>query len=187
VHTPEFAFEHVLSNVRTAVHSLGVDNPVAVDSNYATWDAYNNEYWPADYLIDPTGQVRVYDYREGGYSTMETDIRELLTANGATRLPPRTDVVDKTPTRGTSPERLDQRREAVEGDFPDRRELVDACASLERDLGRRCPNGLGLVGEGAHKGLHSGHINLYVELHAPGPRAHPESLVRVKRTGGQAY
>ena len=99
VHTPEFAFEHVLSNVRSAVRSLGVDYPVAVDSNYATWDAYNNEYWPADYLIDPTGQVRVYDYGEGGYSTMETDIRELLTANGATHLPPRTDVADRTPTQ----------------------------------------------------------------------------------------
>jgi cytochrome c biogenesis protein CcdA/thiol-disulfide isomerase/thioredoxin len=97
VHTPEFAFEHVVSNVRSAVHSLGVDYPVAIDSNYATWDAYNNEGWPTDYLIDPTGHVRVYDSGEGGYSTMETDIRELLTANGAAHLPPRTDVADKTP------------------------------------------------------------------------------------------
>ncbi len=98
VHTPEFAFEHVLANVRSAARSLGVDYPVAVDSNYGTWDAYNNEYWPADYLIDPTGQVRVYDYGEGGYSTMETDIRELLTANGVAHLGPRTDVANKTPT-----------------------------------------------------------------------------------------
>lgn len=97
VHTPEFAFEHVVANVASAVHSLGVDYPVAIDSNYATWDAYNNEYWPADYLVDPTGHVRVYDYGEGGYSTMETDIRELLTANGAAHLPPRTDVPDKSP------------------------------------------------------------------------------------------
>jgi cytochrome c biogenesis protein CcdA/thiol-disulfide isomerase/thioredoxin len=104
VHTPEFAFEHVLSNVRSAVHSLGVDYPVAVDSNYATWDAYNNQYWPADYLIDPTGQVRVYDYGEGDYSSMETDIRELLTANAATHLPPRTDVANKTPTQGITQE-----------------------------------------------------------------------------------
>jgi cytochrome c biogenesis protein CcdA/thiol-disulfide isomerase/thioredoxin len=99
VHTPEFAFEHVVSNVRSAVHSLGVDYPVAVDSNYKTWDAYNNEYWPADYLIDPTGQVRAYTYGEGGYYSLETDIRELLAANGATHLPPRTDVADKTPTQ----------------------------------------------------------------------------------------
>jgi cytochrome c biogenesis protein CcdA/thiol-disulfide isomerase/thioredoxin len=104
VHTPEFAFEHVLSNVRSAVHSLGVDYPVAVDSNYGTWDAYNNEYWPADYLVDPTGQVRVYDYGEGGYSSMETDIRELLSANGAVDLPPRTDVANKTPTQAITQE-----------------------------------------------------------------------------------
>ena len=104
VHTPEFAFEHVLGNVRSATRSLGVDYPVAVDSNYATWDAYNNQYWPADYLIDPTGQVRVYDYGEGGYSTMETDIRELLTANGVAHLPPRTDVADKTPTQSITQE-----------------------------------------------------------------------------------
>jgi cytochrome c biogenesis protein CcdA/thiol-disulfide isomerase/thioredoxin len=104
VHTPEFAFEHVVSNVRSAVSSLGVDYPVAVDSNYATWDAYSNESWPADYLIDPRGQVRVYDSGEGGYSAMETDIRELLTANGVTNLPPRTDVADKTPDQAISPE-----------------------------------------------------------------------------------
>ncbi len=104
VHTPEFAFEHVLGNVRSAARSLGVDYPVAVDSNYATWDAYNNQYWPADYLIDPTGQVRVYDYGEGGYSMMETDIRELLTANGVAHLPPRTDVADKTPTQSITQE-----------------------------------------------------------------------------------
>jgi cytochrome c biogenesis protein CcdA/thiol-disulfide isomerase/thioredoxin len=104
VHTPEFAFEHVLANVRSAVHSLGVGYPVAVDSNYATWDAYNNEYWPADYLIDPRGRVRVYQYGEGGYSTMETDIRELLSANGGARLPPRTDVANKTPTQAITQE-----------------------------------------------------------------------------------
>jgi cytochrome c biogenesis protein CcdA/thiol-disulfide isomerase/thioredoxin len=104
VHTPEVAFEHVLANVRSAVHSLGVGYPVAVDSNYATWDAYNNEYWPADYLIDPRGRVRVYQYGESGYSTMETDIRELLSANGGARLPPRTDVANKTPTQAITQE-----------------------------------------------------------------------------------
>jgi hypothetical protein len=71
---------------------------VAVDSNYGTWDAYNNMYWPAEYLIDPTGQVRGYDFGEGDYSTMETHIRELLTANGVANLPPATAVADKTPT-----------------------------------------------------------------------------------------
>jgi cytochrome c biogenesis protein CcdA/thiol-disulfide isomerase/thioredoxin len=104
VHTPEFAFEHVVSNVRSAARALGVDYPIAVDSNYKTWDAYNNEYWPADYLLDPTGHVRVYQFGEGGYTTLEDDIRELLTANGVTHLPPPTDVPNKTPTAAISPE-----------------------------------------------------------------------------------
>jgi cytochrome c biogenesis protein CcdA/thiol-disulfide isomerase/thioredoxin len=104
VHTPEFAFEHVLSNVRTAARSLGLDYPIAVDSNYKTWDAWNNEYWPADYLIDSTGHVRATSFGEGGYATMEDNIRALLTANGVRRLPPPTDVPNKTPTSALSPE-----------------------------------------------------------------------------------
>jgi cytochrome c biogenesis protein CcdA/thiol-disulfide isomerase/thioredoxin len=104
VHTPEFAFEHVLSNVRSAAATLGVDYPIAVDSNYGTWDAYGNQYWPAEYLIDPNGNVRAYDFGEGGYSTMETNIRTLLIANGSTHLPARTDVPNKTPTAAITQE-----------------------------------------------------------------------------------
>src|SRR5207244_3513953 len=52
VHTPEFAFEHSLSNVRAATRRLGVRYPVALDNDYATWDAYSNQYWPAEYLLD---------------------------------------------------------------------------------------------------------------------------------------
>ena len=98
VSAPEFAFEHVVSNVKSAAGTLGIDYPVAVDDNLATWDAYNNEYWPADYLIDPTGVVRAYTFGEGGYGAMESNIRMLLTANGVSDLPTRTDVPDKTPT-----------------------------------------------------------------------------------------
>ena len=72
VHTPEFAFEHVVSNVRSEAGTLGVDYPIAVDNNYGTWDAYSNQYWPAEYLIDPSGEVRAYDFGEGGYGTMES-------------------------------------------------------------------------------------------------------------------
>jgi cytochrome c biogenesis protein CcdA/thiol-disulfide isomerase/thioredoxin len=104
VSTPEFAFEHVVSNVQSAAAKLGVDYPVAIDNNYGTWDAYSNQYWPADYLIDPSGQVRAYDFGEGGYAKMESDIRSLLAANGAPQLPARTDVADKTPTTQTTPE-----------------------------------------------------------------------------------
>jgi cytochrome c biogenesis protein CcdA/thiol-disulfide isomerase/thioredoxin len=98
VSSPEFAFEHVVSNVKSAATGFGIDYPVAVDNNLATWDAYNNEYWPAEYLIDPTGVVRAYDFGEGGYGSMESNIRMLLSANGMTDLPARTDVPDKTPT-----------------------------------------------------------------------------------------
>ena len=104
VHTPEFAFEHVVSNVRSEAGKLGVDYPIAVDNNYGTWDAYSNQYWPAEYLIDPSGEVRAYDFGEGGYGTMESNIRQLLTANGATHLLPPTDVADKTPTNQTTQE-----------------------------------------------------------------------------------
>ena len=98
VASPEFAFEHVVSNVESAAGSLGIDYPVAVDDNLDTWDAWSNQYWPADYLIDPTGIVRAYTFGEGGYGTMESNIRMLLSANGVTDLPSRTDVPDKTPT-----------------------------------------------------------------------------------------
>ena len=84
--------------------TLGVKYPIAVDSNYGTWDAWNNQYWPAEYLIDPSGNVRAYDFGEGDYSTMESNIRMLLQANGATHLPPATDVPNKTPTAQLSPE-----------------------------------------------------------------------------------
>ncbi len=104
VSTPEFAFEHVVSNVRSAAGHLGVDYPIAIDNNDDTWYAYGNEYWPAEYLIDPTGEVRAYDFGEGGYGAMESAIRALLTANGVTSLPPRTDVADRTPINQTTPE-----------------------------------------------------------------------------------
>jgi cytochrome c biogenesis protein CcdA/thiol-disulfide isomerase/thioredoxin len=105
VSSPEFAFEHVVSNVESAAGGLGIDYPVAVDDNLSTWDAYNNNYWPAEYLIDPDGEVRAYDFGEGGYDSMESNIRMLLSANGVSDLPPRTDVPDKTPTNSAiSPE-----------------------------------------------------------------------------------
>ncbi len=88
----------MVSNVESAAGHLGIDYPVAVDDNLDTWNAYNNEYWPADYLIDPTGIVRAYNFGEGGYGQMESNIRMLLSANGVADLPARTDVPDRTPT-----------------------------------------------------------------------------------------
>jgi cytochrome c biogenesis protein CcdA/thiol-disulfide isomerase/thioredoxin len=99
VHTPEFAFEHVVSNVQSAVQQFGVTYPVAVDNNYSTWNAYDNEYWPADYLIDASGEVRYEAFGEGQYGETETAIRQLLAdANPAVKLPPATNVPDLTPS-----------------------------------------------------------------------------------------
>jgi cytochrome c biogenesis protein CcdA/thiol-disulfide isomerase/thioredoxin len=103
VHTPEFAFEHVLSNVRAATHQLGVRYPVALDNNYATWDAYGNQYWPAEYLIDRGGHVREVHFAEGQYAETEQNIRSLL-AERVTRLPKATDMPDRTPTGLITPE-----------------------------------------------------------------------------------
>ncbi len=105
VHTPEFAFEHVVSNVRTEAAALGVHYPVAIDDNYDTWNAYDNEYWPADYLIDAQGDVRHVHFGEGDYSTTEQLIRELLVdAHPGLRLPAPTNVPNLTPTGQMNPE-----------------------------------------------------------------------------------
>ena len=89
VHSPEFAFEHVVSNVVAASHQLGVHYPIAIDNNLATFNAYKNNYWPADYLIDATGQVRNLEDGEGSYGATETDIRQLLVAaDPSVHLPP---------------------------------------------------------------------------------------------------
>jgi cytochrome c biogenesis protein CcdA/thiol-disulfide isomerase/thioredoxin len=105
VHTPEFAFEHVVSNVRAQAAALGVRYPVAVDDNYATWDAYDNEYWPADYLIDAKGDVRYVHFGEGDYSTTGQLIRQLLQqARPSQSLPTPANLPDLTPTSEMSPE-----------------------------------------------------------------------------------
>jgi thiol-disulfide isomerase/thioredoxin len=78
VHTPEFQFEHNYSNVYDAVQRFGIKYPVALDNNYSTWDAYGNEYWPADYIIDKNGDVRYTVFGEGDYNQTEAVIRALL-------------------------------------------------------------------------------------------------------------
>lgn len=65
VHTPEFQFEHNLTNVQNAVKRFNITYAVALDNNYSTWDAYGNEYWPADYLIDKNGDIRYFSFGEG--------------------------------------------------------------------------------------------------------------------------
>ena len=82
VHTPEFGYERELENVQEAIVRLDVPYPVAIDNDWTTWRAYNNRYWPAQYLIDKTGQVRYIHIGEGRYETTEEIIQALL-AEGA--------------------------------------------------------------------------------------------------------
>ncbi len=83
VHTPEFAFEKERSNVEKAVRDLKITYPVAIDSDYKIWQAFNNEYWPAHYFIDGKGRIRYHHFGEGEYGESEQVIQELLKENGA--------------------------------------------------------------------------------------------------------
>ncbi len=78
VHTPEFPFERSTDNVRKAIKRLDISFPVAQDNRYATWRAYNNQYWPAFYLIDRKGQVVYTHFGEGDYAETEATIKALL-------------------------------------------------------------------------------------------------------------
>jgi thiol-disulfide isomerase/thioredoxin len=87
VHTPEFSFEHEPRNLQDSVHTLHVRFPVAVDSKYRIWQSFNNQYWPAQYLVDVKGRVRYHHFGEGDYGEIELAIQELLKENGSTVTP----------------------------------------------------------------------------------------------------
>ena len=78
VHTPEFAFEHVIDRVRQAVTERGIDYPVAVDSEYGIWSAFDNHYWPALYFVDTDGIIGDHHVGEGRYEQSERAIQRLL-------------------------------------------------------------------------------------------------------------
>ncbi len=88
VETPEFTFEQEASNVKQAIASDGLRYPVVQDNRYGTWNAYQNQYWPAEYLIDAHGEVRHTQFGEGDYKQDEAAVRELLYEAGAHHLPP---------------------------------------------------------------------------------------------------
>jgi thiol-disulfide isomerase/thioredoxin len=83
VHTPEFGFEHDPENVRWAVQDMRVDYPVALDSDYAVWRAFDNYYWPALYFADAQGQIRHHHFGEGEYQQSEMVIQQLLAEAGS--------------------------------------------------------------------------------------------------------
>jgi len=78
VHSPEFPFEKQDGNVRDAIARYGIRYPVAQDNDLATWDAWDNQYWPAEYLVDQRGNVIAHHFGEGNYAEMENGIRTLL-------------------------------------------------------------------------------------------------------------
>jgi cytochrome c biogenesis protein CcdA/thiol-disulfide isomerase/thioredoxin len=82
VHTPEFAFEHDLANVRRTVAGLKIDYPVAIDNDYKIWQTFENHYWPAHYFIDAQGRVRYHHFGEGDYAESERVIQQLLKEAG---------------------------------------------------------------------------------------------------------
>ena len=83
VHTPEFEFEKDFANVLEATEENGIEWPVAQDNDYATWQAYENRFWPAKYLVDQDGVIRYTHFGEGKYAETEEEIRKLLEESGA--------------------------------------------------------------------------------------------------------
>jgi thiol-disulfide isomerase/thioredoxin len=103
VHTPEFSFERVPSNVRREVESLGIEYPVALDNGYETWFAWGNRYWPAKYFVDRRGHVRYAHFGEGEYEESEEVIRTLL-AESDLPAPVSRSLPADTPTEPQTPE-----------------------------------------------------------------------------------
>jgi thiol-disulfide isomerase/thioredoxin len=82
IHTPEFAFEHDVENVRRAAKDLKVEYPIAIDNDYAIWNAIDNHYWPAFYFVDARGHIRYHRFGEGDYDQSEFIIKRLLVDGG---------------------------------------------------------------------------------------------------------
>ena len=98
VETPEFTFEQNAANVRQAIHDDGITYPVVQDNQYGTWDAYQNQDWPAEYYIDSRGQVRHTHFGEGDYAQDETVVRQLLQQTTTKTLPARMTARAITPS-----------------------------------------------------------------------------------------
>jgi thiol-disulfide isomerase/thioredoxin len=82
VHSPEFAFEKNVDNVRRAAKEMRVDYPIAIDSDFAIWRALKNQYWPALYIVDAQGRIRHHQFGEGDYDKSERVIQQLLAEAG---------------------------------------------------------------------------------------------------------
>src|SRR5579875_243719 len=133
VETPEFTFEQNAANVRDAIHADGIRYPVVQDNRYGTWDAYDNQYWPADYFIDARGDVVHTQFGEGDYTRDEALVRELLYDSGHHHLPAPMTAKAMMPSRGLdtaetylNPSRADlvQKLSLGTGDYSDTQALT---------------------------------------------------------------
>ena len=99
VHSPEFEFEKNIDNIKAALGKYGIQYPVAADNHLSTWTNYNNQYWPAHYLIDRDGRVVYAHFGEGSYDVTENNIRFLLglQETGAANMPMAPTLADETP------------------------------------------------------------------------------------------
>ena len=104
IHTPEFEFEKKTENVEQAIKQYKINYPVAQDNDYTTWNAYNNRYWPAKYLIDSKGIIRWIHFGEGEYDVAEKAIQELLKEKGNSVPQDLVETLDQTPKSRNSPE-----------------------------------------------------------------------------------
>ncbi len=104
VHTPEFEFEKKTENVLAAIKQYNIHYPVAQDNNYATWNAYSNQYWPAEYLIDAKGIIRHVHFGEGEYEQTEKAIQDLLKEAGQDATMPLVTLQDSAPKSQITPE-----------------------------------------------------------------------------------
>jgi len=154
VHYPEFAYEHDVQNVRAAAERLGVSYPIALDNDGATWDAYNQRYWPTIYLIDKQGNIRYLSIGEGRYDRTEETIQALLAES----------YTADTPAETT---------DALAYLTPDLVLNVRAGAGLEHDIIGSIQPGMAFVIEGENAGWyqitygdHTGYVSAdYVTVH----------------------
>jgi len=139
VHTPEFDFEKKTTNVQQAIKQFNITYPVVQDNDYAIWNSYYNRYWPAEYLIDATGQVRRVEFGEGEYDKMEQAIQGLLAEAGKTVSTNISNIPDTTPTTQLTPETyLGSTRSSqaaqLTGDWQDQGEYIESGANAQLKL-----------------------------------------------------
>ena len=134
VETPEFTFEQEAGNVKQAISSDGITYPVVQDNKYGTWNAWQNQYWPAEYLIDAKGKVRHYQFGEGDYKQSEAAVRALLADAGTRTLPPpmAATAISASAGLGTPETYLDTQRQQgfVTQLFPGNREYPGVTGGL---------------------------------------------------------